>query len=56
MPRILSSKMSIYKKKMWEVALNEKLYLDAEQGKTRDYIHFKKKKLLMLLARRDIKV
>lgn len=33
MPRILSSNMSIYKKKMWEVALNEKLSPDAEQEK-----------------------
>lgn len=30
--------MSIYEKKMWEVALNEKLSLDAEQEKTQETI------------------
>lgn len=40
--------------KMWEAALNEKLYLDAQQEKTRDYMHLKWKKLLMLFAGRNM--
>lgn len=34
--------------KMWEAALNEKLYLDAQQEETGDHRHLKWKKLLML--------
>lgn len=52
MPRTLSSNMSIYKKKVWQIAFYEKLALDAGREKAQETLHLKLKKLLTFLAGR----